>query len=267
VKAFRQTLGPRALLRVLLAVNASLSNIDTSSYGQCGAGREFSMSLIGSVANGHCMQQAANMFSATMPLDDAPSGDRSERRDRDLPGAGMLPPGGGRVIAGGGLHATMKVAGGPVAIASIFELRLAPRYDVGAHVHTRGEEFFYVVSGTLDLLAFEPVERTPEDWHDWVASDGRRFLRGGPGSFLFVPAGTPHAFANPGDEAATVLFQSAPAGHELYFEELAQVLRQNPGRPDPAVIADIRSRHDILQLTSLRDGIRGPRPQSIAVQE
>jgi quercetin dioxygenase-like cupin family protein len=168
----------------------------------------------------------------------------------------MLGPGGGRVIVGGGLHATLKVGGGNHAMASIFEIRLAPGYDVGAHVHIRGEEFFYVRSGTLDLLAFEPVERTPDDWHDWVAPDGRRFLRGGPGSFLFVPAGTPHAFANAGDDTATVLFQSAPAGHELYFEELTQVLRESTGRPDPAVIADIRARHDIEQLTALRDGGR-----------
>lgn len=163
----------------------------------------------------------------------------------------MLAPGEGRVISGGALHATLKVAGGPNALMSTFEIEVPPGYDVGAHVHTRGEELFYVVSGTLDLLAFEPLDRSEGDWHDWVGEDGRRFLRGGPGSLLHIPAGVPHAFANASGERATMLFQSAPEGHERYFEELAALLRDSGGRPDPVAVAEIRARHDIVQLTSL----------------
>jgi hypothetical protein len=100
------------------------------------------------------------------------------------------------------------------------------------------------------------VERASDDWHDWVAPKGRRFLRGSPGFVPVVPAGTPHAFADSSYEAATVLFQSAPAGHELYFEELAQVLRERSVPVDPAVIANLRSRQDIQQLTSLYGGAR-----------
>lgn len=163
----------------------------------------------------------------------------------------MLPPGAGRLISGGALHATLKVAGGPLALTSTFEIEVPPQYDVGAHVHTRGEELFYVVSGTLDLLAFEPLDRSEGDWHDWVAPDGRRYLRGGPGSLLHVPAGVPHAFANTSDTPARMLFQSAPEGHEEYFEELAALLRSAGGAPDPAAVAEIRGRHDIVQLTPL----------------
>lgn len=163
----------------------------------------------------------------------------------------MLGPGEGRRIRGGALDATLKVAGGPGAITSTFEIVIAPGYDVGAHMHTHGEELFYVVSGTLDILAFEPVERTPVDWHSWTTPDGDRFLRGGPGSLMHVPAGTPHAFANTSDEPATMLFQSAPEGHELYFEELAALLRESGGRPDPDAVTEIRERHDIIQLTTL----------------
>ena len=94
----------------------------------------------------------------------------------------MLPPGAGRLIAGGALHAMLKVSGGPRgdgAVCSSFEITVPPGYDVGAHVHTRGEELFYVLEGTLDLLAFEPVERTPEDWHAWTSPTGQRYLRPG----------------------------------------------------------------------------------------
>ncbi len=167
--------------------------------------------------------------------------------------ARMLAPGEGRLIQGGGLHATLKVPGG-IATTSTFEVVVGPGSDVGAHVHTRGEELFYVVKGTLDLLAFEPVSRTPDDWHQWVSPSGRRFLRGGPGSVLFVPAGVPHAFANLSPDPVTMLFQAAPAGHEDYFEELAELLRTSSGRPDPAAVTAIRERHDIKQLTPFRDG-------------
>lgn len=165
----------------------------------------------------------------------------------------MLPPGGGRLIQGGGLHATLKVAGGEDALTSTFEIRVPPGYDVGAHVHSHGEEIFYVVEGTLDMLAFEPTERTTGDWHDWQSADGRTFMRGGPGSLMFVPAGVPHAFGNLSDEWAVMLFQSAPSGHEDYFDELAVLLREGGGRPDPAAIVALRARYDITQLTGLRD--------------
>ena len=164
----------------------------------------------------------------------------------------MLAPGEGRLIEGGGLHATLKVAGGTEGLTSTFEVIVPPGYDVGAHVHSMGEELFYVVNGTLDLLAFEPTTRTGDDWHTWESDDGRTFLRGGPGSMLFIPAGVPHAFANTGDIPATMLFQSAPEGHEDYFEELAALLRQCDGPPDQEVLTSLRHRHDINQLTPFK---------------
>jgi quercetin dioxygenase-like cupin family protein len=165
----------------------------------------------------------------------------------------MLPPGAGRLIAGGGLQATLKVPGGNLALASTFEVVVPPGFDVGAHVHSTGQELFYVLEGELDLLAFEPQQRTPDDWHAWVSADGRRFLRGGPGSLLFIPMGCPHAFANPTTRPARVLFQAAPSGHEDYLDELAAMLRQARGKPDPAAVAELRRRYDIEQLTALRN--------------
>lgn len=167
----------------------------------------------------------------------------------------MMGSGDGRLIAGGGLHATLKVAGGSEALASsTFEVVVPPGYDVGAHVHSRGEELFYVVEGELDLLAMEPVDRSADDWHEWVSEAGATFMRGGPGSLLFVPAGCPHAFANLSDRPAKMLFQSAPAGHEHYFEELAEFLVSSDGPIDQDELTRIRLRHDIQQLTPFRGG-------------
>ena len=173
----------------------------------------------------------------------------------------MLPPGAGRVIAGGGLHATLKVPGGDPAVASTFEVVVPAGFDVGAHVHRAGQELFYVLEGELDLLAFEPQTTSEPDWHEWVSASGKRFLRGGPGSLLFIPPGCPHAFANPTMRPARVLFQAAPSGHEDYLDELAALLRETRGRPDPGAVAALRRRYDIEQLTPLRNPpqqARGP---------
>ena len=166
----------------------------------------------------------------------------------------MLGPGEGQRIRGGSLDVVLKVPGSATAFASTFTVTVPPGYDVGAHVHTAGQELFYVLSGELDIMAFEPLDRSVPDWHEWRSADGQCFLRGGPGSVLQVPTGVPHAFANPGDEPATFLFQQAPGGHEEYFRELAEILRRSGGSPDADEVDRMRSRHDIEQLTPLRPG-------------
>jgi mannose-6-phosphate isomerase-like protein (cupin superfamily) len=165
----------------------------------------------------------------------------------------VLRPGQGERIRGGGLDATLKSAMGATASTSSFEVVVPPRFDVGAHVHHRGEEVFFVLEGQLDLLAVEPVDRELADWHEWVAPDGTAYLRGGPGAFIHVPAGVPHAFANTTTEPARMFFQSSsPGGHENYFRELSDMLRR--GDVDAAIVAALRERYDIHQLTTLDDG-------------
>jgi hypothetical protein len=51
-----------------------------------------------------------------------------------------------------------------------------------------------------------------------------------------------------------MLFLVSPAGHEHYLDELGTVIGR--GRPDPAVIAEVRARHDIEQLTPMAIGQR-----------
>jgi mannose-6-phosphate isomerase-like protein (cupin superfamily) len=165
----------------------------------------------------------------------------------------MLSPGDGRRIVGGGLDATVKVASDHPALMSSFEIVVPPGYDVGAHVHAHGEEVFYVVEGELDVLSFEPLDRSVADWYTWESSSGQRYLHGGPGSFMFVPENVPHAFANRTKTPTKIFFQSSvPGGHENYFDELMALLRRSDGQPDAKDIAALRRRYDIEQLTPLR---------------
>lgn len=157
----------------------------------------------------------------------------------------LLPPGGGRRLQ----TMTLKAGAEQSKIWSTFEAEVPPGFDVGAHLHRQAEEIFYVLEGELDLLAFQPAT-AGEDWRTWRSETGATVFRGGAGSFMFVPAGCPHAFFNPGSEPARMLFLVSPAGHELYLQELTDLLAAS-GPPDQAEIAELRTRHDIHQLTPL----------------
>ena len=164
----------------------------------------------------------------------------------------VLAAGEGRHIVGGSLDATVKMTLDHPALTSTFEVVIGPGSDVGAHVDDRGEEIFYIVEGELDLFAFEPIDRTVPDWHDWESPSGERPRRVGPGAFMFVPQGTPHAFSNPTDRHTKVLFQSSvPGGHENYFDELFALLEAGGGAPDLTRLAELRTRYHIEELTTL----------------
>jgi oxalate decarboxylase/phosphoglucose isomerase-like protein (cupin superfamily) len=162
----------------------------------------------------------------------------------------LLRPGAGRRIQGGSM--ILKVGAGQSAAWSAFEADVAPGFDVGAHLHREAEELFYILDGELDLLAFEPRARTAGDWRSWESASAARVMRGGPGSAMFVPAGCPHAFANPGTTPARMLFLVSPPGHERYLEEIGKLIGSGP--PDPAAIAEVRARYDIEQLTPMIAG-------------
>ena len=112
---------------------------------------------------------------------------------------------------------------------SIFELSVAVGFDTGPHYHTQIEEFFYVLEGEVNLRS------------------GDRTVRGGPGTFVFVPAGAVHSYGNPGPGAARVLLVTSPPGFEKYFDEMAELIASG-GRPDPEAIAKLRAKHDTIQV-------------------
>ena len=75
----------------------------------------------------------------------------------------IVPPGQGRKLITKAQEVTFKVTGADGSSSSCFEVIVPPGFDVGAHVHQRAEEFFYVLEGELDVLAFEPLKRTEDE--------------------------------------------------------------------------------------------------------
>ena len=161
-----------------------------------------------------------------------------------------LRPGAGERISVGELQVDVKVSAADSPTTSTFEVRVPPGFDVGAHRHQQAEELFYVLDGELDLLAFEPISYDGPNWRTWRSASGERTLRAGPGCLIYVPPGCPHAFANSGTAVATMLFQASPAGHEKYFQELAEIVARHGG-PDPQSVAGLRERHGIEQLSDI----------------
>ncbi|GHF59006.1 cupin [Streptomyces mashuensis] len=164
----------------------------------------------------------------------------------------VVPPGAGRTLVTPAQQVTFKVTGEHSRAASSFEVVVPPGFDVGAHVHGRSEELFYVLEGELDVMAFEPLVRTKDSWREWESASGQRCVRATPGTVILVPAGCPHAFANPTSGPARMFFQaSPPPDHERYFEELFEILSSGP-QVDHEAIAELRRRYDIEQLTPMR---------------
>ncbi|RFS86595.1 cupin domain-containing protein [Actinomadura spongiicola] len=166
----------------------------------------------------------------------------------------VVPPGQGRKLVTKAQEVTFKVTGADGGFASCFEVIVPPGFDVGAHTHEDGRELFYVLEGEVDLFAFEPVKRTEDGWQDWESPEGDRVVRAGAGSCMFVPNGCPHAFRNPTDEPARMLFQSfPPPAHERYFEEICEIFAHGPD-VDSTAVQRLRDRYDVHQITPLRYG-------------
>jgi quercetin dioxygenase-like cupin family protein len=116
--------------------------------------------------------------------------------------------------------------------ASTFEFQALPGWDTGSHRHSKIEEQFYVIDGEMELRA------------------GDERIIGRPGTFVSVPPGVAHAFANRTQSLARMLLVITPPGHENYFVELAEILSRE-GAPDPEEIAALRTRFDTTQVSPL----------------
>ena len=95
------------------------------------------------------------------------------------------------------------------------------------HRHRRMVDSFYVLDGTLTLLAGEePVDAAA-------------------GTFAAMPPGARHTFSNPSADPVRVLNVMAPGGFESYLREFAAVAGANPGAPpDPEAMARIAAKYD-----------------------
>ena len=83
----------------------------------------------------------------------------------------------------------------------LFENLTAPGGGPPPHIHTREDEFFYVIDGTFEIRIGDELHAV------------------GPGGSAFVRRGTVHNFRNTGASPARILVGFTPAGIEGFFRE------------------------------------------------
>jgi mannose-6-phosphate isomerase-like protein (cupin superfamily) len=118
----------------------------------------------------------------------------------------FLAPGEGRHYDAGPMHAVFKADGAETADRyCISEWWLqAGDSGPGPHSHADNVEVFYVIEGTMSFLA------------------GDRWLDAPAGSFLRIPAGVTHDFANRSTERAGALNVFMPGGFEVLMPEIVK---------------------------------------------
>lgn len=139
----------------------------------------------------------------------------------------LSPAGEGEALLAAGVRMTIKLPS--AASGDRFAIT---EYDLPAgfpgpppHVHTTYEHAWYVLEGRVRVLMGERSEYLPT------------------GSFVYVPAGTPHTFGNDSGEPARLLAIDSPGTLEGYYRDLAAAFP--PGTPlDRGVVAGIQQRYD-----------------------
>jgi mannose-6-phosphate isomerase-like protein (cupin superfamily) len=141
----------------------------------------------------------------------------------------------GKVGPGDGERADFPALGNRFIVRSddtggrfaLIEHTVSPR-SLGAptHVHANEDEYSYVLSGELGVQLGEEV------------------LAAGPGETVVKPRGVPHAFWNPGDEAARLLELISPGAFEQYFVEMAPLLNAE-GERDFGRIGEVQARYGL----------------------
>jgi len=101
---------------------------------------------------------------------------------------------------------TRKVSGARTGGAfSLFEVAVRPGGGQAPHIQHEEDECFYVLEGEFAFLI-----------------EGAR-IEAGPGSLLYVPKGTLHAFENVGGATGKLLMGQTPGGlHERFVEEAGE---------------------------------------------
>jgi quercetin dioxygenase-like cupin family protein len=116
----------------------------------------------------------------------------------------VLAPSQGKSIQfGPGEHflfrATAESTGGQF---SLFDVTAQPVDGPPEHVHRDHDESYFVLEGTFAIKV------------------GERCITACPGTYVYIPRGTPHTFQNLERRRSRMLVMATPGGIEQYFENL-----------------------------------------------
>ncbi|MDP9379605.1 MAG: cupin domain-containing protein [Chloroflexota bacterium] len=144
----------------------------------------------------------------------------------------VLLPGQGESITAGASTAVMKATAETTGGAFSMSEGTFPAGMAGPppHAHSHTTDTFYVLEGTLHMMV------------------GDREIDAPAGSYILVPPGVVHTFANTSDEPVRFLNINAPGGWENYLRDLADAMRSGtmPGSPE---FARVVAKYDFVVPT------------------
>ncbi len=110
-----------------------------------------------------------------------------------------------------------------------------PGFATPLHMHNREDESFYVIEGEVAVIC------------------GGKWLKAGPGAFVFGPQGIPHGFRVIGNSPANLLVLCAPAGFEGFVLGQTTPLSEPPSPPDMGKLMALAARYGVDILGPLPD--------------
>jgi quercetin dioxygenase-like cupin family protein len=138
----------------------------------------------------------------------------------------LLSPQEGKSVRLGGLGVDFKVSGEQTGgLFSVVEHPIEPGPLVRPHMHTREDEFSYVLEGEIGARIGDQVVLAP------------------PGCYIIKPRGVLHTFWNAGPKPARIIEIISPAGFEKYFTELADLVGSD--EPDLEKIAQLSNKYGL----------------------
>jgi quercetin dioxygenase-like cupin family protein len=140
----------------------------------------------------------------------------------------LLPRQGERIEAGAStalMKATAETTGGAFSMSEV--TFPADMQGPPPHAHRYTTDTFYVLEGTLHVTL------------------GDRKIDAPAGSYILVPPGVVHTFANTSDEPVRFLNINAPGGWENYLRDLANAMRSGT-MPGTAEFAQIVAKYDFV---------------------
>jgi mannose-6-phosphate isomerase-like protein (cupin superfamily) len=141
----------------------------------------------------------------------------------------ILRPGEGERIAAGASNAVMKATAETTGGAFSISEATFPAGMNGPppHAHRYTTDTFYVLEGTLHMTV------------------GDREIDASAGSYILVPPGVVHTFANTSEELVRFLNINSPGWLEEYLRDLAGAMRKGaiPGSPE---LEEIAAKYDFV---------------------
>jgi len=146
----------------------------------------------------------------------------------------VLQPGEGRPIDLGGFSMSVKATEEQTdGMFTLLEATEPPNFGPPLHIHHGIAEAFYVLEGEYLIFIGDDEFRCPA------------------GSFIFIPAETPHGF-RVGDVASRKLNLYLPAAMVGYFDDLSEAMKD--GEADPERLSEIAARYSLEVIGPVPEG-------------